>query len=364
MLESIVDIQLSGVLAQTINVDVNDLATASYRISTNTSSAITGNKTIAFTGSPVNNVTVLEFMNEGGINTSGASKLVIGGYTVPDIFAQKKCMFKFQYSNSSWIPYIFISDEQSGFVVGSSIVDNSVPAIKLQNDIAGAGMTRNISGGVTPNLEATQPSLQISSSELGVKIDPSRAITKNVNGIGVNLQTSNPTLQIAANQVGVKFPADGGLEATTDGLEVKLDPNGDLVKTNDGLKLGNFVKMKQVVVPLSSAEILALNTTPVVLIPASANPKIAYFPVDVWMKKTGGSTPYTTNTDVSVYIGTGNSFFNLDVLGTNTNLLYALAKTETTSEAGEAVYLHSPSGNPVVGNTTWDIIVNYFEYEI
>jgi hypothetical protein len=56
--------------------------------------------------------------------------------------------------------------------------------------------------GLKINLEASNPTLQISSNQLGVKLDGARAITTGAAGIGVNVD--NSTLAIAANAVKVK----------------------------------------------------------------------------------------------------------------------------------------------------------------
>lgn len=361
MIQSIENIALTGVNAQNTSVDVTDGSVMAYRVSIDTSSKITGNKTIAFTGVASESLTVINFIIEGGINTSGASKLIIGGVTIPDLFALKKSIVFFEYVNSAWVVHYSISAEQPGIIDGDSILDGTIPADKLENDIAGSGMTRDGKGGVIPNLEAVQPSLQVVADELGVKIDPSRAVTKDSNGLGVNLESSDPSLQISANELGVKIAVDGGLEKTANGMAVKLD-GGDLVKTSSGLKLGNCMCVKQVALTLTVAQIGSLNSTPIELLPA-LGATIYTMPISAYARKRSGITPWGTYTTLNIFGNGLSDCFQLDCLGSSANYLEVMENVGGAFNLNEPVLIGAVDGDPVGGNTEWEVIMNYLEYD-
>lgn len=95
---------------------------------------------------------------------------------------------------------------------------------KLRAAVSATGAMQRAADGLSVILEASNPSLQISSNELGVKLDTARAITKNASGIGVNLETSNPSLHITgSNELSVKEDGTRGLATDATGLYVKVD---------------------------------------------------------------------------------------------------------------------------------------------
>lgn len=90
----------------------------------------------------------------------------------------------------------------------NAFAGGSVPSLTVKEDPAGAIVT-NSGAGIAVNLETTNPTLQISSNKLGVKLDGARAITTGASGIGVNVD--NSTIAISSNQVIVK---SGGITDT------------------------------------------------------------------------------------------------------------------------------------------------------
>lgn len=73
-------------------------------------------------------------------------------------------------------------------------------------------------------VEATNPTLAVDgSNQLGVKLDPARAITTGAAGIGVNLEATNPALAITTNALDVKYQTTKGLASDASGLYVKVD---------------------------------------------------------------------------------------------------------------------------------------------
>jgi hypothetical protein len=122
--------------------------------------------------------------------------------------------------------------------VGSDGVGLDVSAI------AGSGLEADGSANLQVHLEATNPSLQIDTDELGVKL--SDGLTKDANGtavnldasasgleftgaagdgtLGIKLEASDPSLQIdGSNQLGAKLNGNKGLQKDASGIEVKVD---------------------------------------------------------------------------------------------------------------------------------------------
>ena len=245
MNQSIENISFSGTSAQNFNINVESGGVQYYRVSIDTSAAILGDKTITFTGAPQNNVTVIDIVMEGGINTSGSSKLKIGGVTIADRIAKTKCSIKFEYVNSSWTALFLVDSSYDSSISGSQIIDNSVVPAKITAEIAGNGLSRNDIGGLIPKLELINPTLQVVTGETGVKLNASGGITSGPNGIGLNVESVDPSLQILGNQAGLKMDPNGGLQKGAAGVSVKSLPAGQaggLKKTSGGLVFGTYTE--------------------------------------------------------------------------------------------------------------------------
>lgn len=364
MKTAISQISFSGITGQTLSVDVTDTTAFEYRVTIDTASQITGTKAIAFTGSPFSGCR-LDFNIVGGMNTAGVSKFTINGDIVPDINALRPCLIVYRYNGATWERSIYNSAGGSASIEGSEIVDNSVPAVKLENDIAGSGMARNGSGGVIPNLEAVQPSLQVSANELGVKLDPSRAITKNSNGIGVNLQAANPSLEISANELGVKFDSTSGLEKSSGGLQVKIDPAGGLTATASGVAIigGPVVQIKEATISVTPAEVALLATAPKELVSAQGAGTIVEV-ISASVRVLTPGVPYATNTNLIVQGGAG-ILYQCDCLATTQQRRYKFQEYPLVSElfpqlnVNAAVNLSVENGDPVGGTNELEVYVLY-----
>lgn len=119
-----------------------------------------------------------------------------------------------------------------------------------------AGAIVSGASGVKVNLETTNPTLKIASNELGVKFDTAQGLKTGATGLAVNvetdgavvfdgvnggleikLETTNPSLQISSNELGVKL--GDGITKDTNGVLVDLYP------TNPGLELVGSSPNKQ-----------------------------------------------------------------------------------------------------------------------
>lgn len=113
----------------------------------------------------------------------------------------------------------------------------AVSGLESSNPGNAAGQLRN-------KLEASNPSLQIDgSNQLGVKLYSGGAIVKNASGVSVNLEASNPSLQISSNELGLKMDAAGALQKGASGVSVKVD--GATVKINGSNNLESLKELEE-----------------------------------------------------------------------------------------------------------------------
>lgn len=77
-------------------------------------------------------------------------------------------------------------------------------------------------GGVAVDLAADK-GLEFATGELQVKAYGAGGIEVDANGVGINLEASNPSLQVSATEIGIKFNADGGLQKLAAGTGLKLN---------------------------------------------------------------------------------------------------------------------------------------------
>ena len=89
---------------------------------------------------------------------------------------------------------------------GDTSLTSALNSLVVNVNASGAIVTAS---GLKINLESSNPTLQIATNQLGVKLDAARAITTGASGIGVNIDTG--TMQISANAVGIK---PSGVSAT------------------------------------------------------------------------------------------------------------------------------------------------------
>ncbi len=122
-------------------------------------------------------------------------------------------------------PSLQVSSNELGVKLSDGLTkDSNGTAVNLDASDSALEFTGSAGDGTLGvKLEASDPSLQISSNELGVKLDTDRVITKDAGGIGVNLETSNPALAINTNKLNVKYQTAKGLDSDGSGLLVKVD---------------------------------------------------------------------------------------------------------------------------------------------
>jgi hypothetical protein len=111
---------------------------------------------------------------------------------------------------------------------------------------------------------------------------------------------------------------------------------------------------------LSSAEILALNTTPKQVV-AAGGAGTVLFPVAILWKYTFGTTPYATNTTLRVRMG--GTMMSLGSLLTQTGNAYALQPllggVFATDISNTGITIDVQTGNPTGGDGTLDAYLIY-----
>lgn len=163
-----------------------------------------------------------------------------------------------------------------------------------------------------------------------------------------------------------QYPAATSPTDYTDATNFLIEtPNGDIkLASLEGLSTF-FCSAQCLSVTLSSAEILALNTTPIEIIPAQGSGTVIEL-ISAFYKFNYLTTPYATNTDL--YLRNGGT------TGTQATLSGALAQNDstptkmiikstgtTTKDMPENQPLNAyvPSGNPTAGDSPLEIFVYY-----
>ena len=115
---------------------------------------------------------------------------------------------------------------------------------------------------------------------------------------------------------------------------------------------------------ITSAQVLALNTTPLTIVPAVSG--YAIEAVSASVKVTYNSTPYATNTDINVVCsGATQSQLKDNVLAASVStvrkLLPAsgLSATDTQLISNAALLVSVGTGDPTAGNSPIKVFVNY-----
>ena len=281
-------INFANTTAETYAVSVEDFDCNSYIVTTNTSSQLTGDKAIPFTGTPQDNVE-LEFKLQGGFNTAGASKLKINGTNIPDEVAAVVGRVVFTYINSSWVAEYFLSDGNVGFIVTDMIADDAVTKEKLNSDVAGDGLQKATTADpLSIKLEAATPSLKITAGELGVKFDATAPVKTSAGGVILDLAT-DPGLEVSATKLRAKVDPSGAVLRTAAGIGVNV--NTDVLQINGSNEVDLLVPFYSVAVTVPTADVGTLHTDNFVLVP-----NVPGFSINVIYAVGSIKSPYTQYT--------------------------------------------------------------------
>ena len=116
-------------------------------------------------------------------------------------------------------------------------------------------------------------------------------------------------------------------------------------------------------VTLSSAEILALFTTPKTLVAAQGANTVIQL-ISVMANYNFNTTAYSTSTDLQFSIGNWAGLVTISSILANTgNKIYTVLSSPTNGDpsgiTNTALRVIAPSGNPITGNSTVDLYVTY-----
>lgn len=114
-------------------------------------------------------------------------------------------------------------------------------------------------------------------------------------------------------------------------------------------------------ISLSRAEILALHTVPIVMLPAPGVGKLIVV-LNIVGRTNFVTSPYNTNTALSLYMGTESSLIYTTTIlleATATSVYSLYPSSGETFTPNTAVYATVDGGNPVGGDNTVDIYITY-----
>lgn len=166
------------------------------------------------------------------------------------------------------------------------------------------------------------------------------------------------------------YDAKGRITASSDKLQLGTLADGDVLAYDNGLgkwvnkQLDLSSEILSIAVDITSAEILASNTTPVTLIPA---PAAGFFLdiISVTGKVSYGTTPYATNTTNLFQMGGTNSapFITTKLLTATTNSFFKLQPQTLTGsthykEQSPFEFLTNV-GDPTAGDSDFKIYISY-----
>lgn len=149
--------------------------------------------------------------------------------------------------------------------------------------------------------------------------------------------------------------ADGATEVGKNTIQDVVD----LIPTQSG----NVITLKT---SISSAQILAFNTTPIVVMPAAGAGKVI-IPLNIYYQYNYNTVTYATfGGIVGYYQSSGLSVFNSsNIIFNSEDAFNKIAPIATTSDIGsldnQAIVLSVTGGNPTAGNGTLDVYASYIE---
>lgn len=333
-------IPFSGTASETITVDTSQDADF-FVLSIDTSSSLTGNKEVAVIGTLFPG-SGFWFYNTGNFNAGGGNNLVIAGIAVSEDLSVNPGLFLLRYNGSAW-ELIAIPNFLSPAIIGTSnIVDNSVTNTKLAQ---------------MPALTIKANATNSSSDAQDIAADSANTVFKR-NGSNQLVFGAVATDDISAASVTNAKMANmaalsiKGNSSATPGVPSDLSP----ATVKDMLGLPNTVSISRVI---TESEILAINTTPVELVPAQGF-GIYIEPIYACIRRVGG-TAYSGDTNLVITTGSGASWISLDCLS-NTSL--SLLQMSITGSGGSAttnvpLLLMTEMSDPTGGTGNYKIYVVY-----
>lgn len=145
-----------------------------------------------------------------------------------------------------------------------------------------------------------------------------------------------------------------------------IDRSTNTLKLDES-QMAPAIRTAQVV--LSSAQVLALNTTPVLIVPAS-DAGTVNIPISGLIEFSGGSANYTTNTTITIGDTATISDTEYSLEGSIADRTFpnflrppALLPPSSTSDGG-SLSVRAFTGNPAAGDSVVTVTVKYYNFVI
>ena len=147
-----------------------------------------------------------------------------------------------------------VPNTAAGMEVGASGL-----AVDLEAAGSGEGGLAFDSGEVRINVEANK-GLSLGASGLAGVANTAAGLETGASGFGVNLEASNPSLAVVSTELGLKMLSTGGLEKAAGGVNIKIDDTPDTLDVDaDGLKVVGVPSMFKIGGTACAASVSAAN---------------------------------------------------------------------------------------------------------
>lgn len=343
----------------TINIDI-DVTTLNYTI-VPVSNPLTMNGSVTIAPDPMQTPVkgmIVNFLFDSSIIL--ANGLALYGF---DIFGYAATQFQMltaftvqcYYNGSAWEVYFNqSSDNSTPYIYGADIIDGSVPLVKLEAIAAGNLVMGN--AGTVPTSTAVTGDIAI--TDAGVTtIQPAVVTLAKMDDLtSANFILGNGSNRPAAVQMTGNVTMDNAGVTTIGAGQV----------TPSMLSFSPTI-IQSASVTLSSAQILALNGTPIQIV---ASPGGGSSIKGAWLEveQTFVTTPYATNIDLQVYTETASiAQFSCSCLNFSVSRIFILAllvnispgASDTQIIQNKGIFVTVSGGNPTGGDGTVQLTLYY-----
>lgn len=339
-------------LGGTVNVDVESIAGVYNIVPEANPLTLLANLSLSPDGTAEKDMTIT-FLSNGSI-IKGAYTYSIFGFELSATQALYPFQINCYYNGTDWDVYFTLSDTVPSNINGSQIVANTIPL----NRLTGMTSAQILQANNTNTPTATTVTGDVTLTNAGVTAIGAKKVLE------ANLQDSTPTYALIVDGSNrPKFQQITG-DITLSNTAVATIQPGVITPAMLSFTTGLYIVTT---VNLSSAQILLLNSNPVLLIPSpGAGASIVVH--KALLTQTFVTTAYATNTTPNVYTDTATqaqatSAGDLDFTVSriiNMNIgTGAAAATDTLIIPNKGLYISVSGGNPTAGDGTMSVTVFY-----
>ncbi len=332
-----------------INIPVGE-ASSIYNLTTSGNPQTqSGNTTIAISGTPVLGSHVELIFNSSII--LGANNFTVLGLSLSASQALSAFSIDCYYNGSSWDVFLYQSGAVAQYISGSSILVNTIPLNRLAGMTSAQMLLANASNVPT----ATDITGDVTVSNAGVMAIGAAKVT---NTMLASLASARFKLGDGTNRPqDVQMTGDG----TLSNVGVFTLAPGSVKPSNLNFSTG-LLSVAQLTV--SSAQILALNTTPLTIVAAQGS-GIAIVVHRAVMDYTFLTAAYSTNTGLALITDTATNPQGLNQISASASCASAFGYDSSSGYASsqilanKALKLQIQTGNPTAGSGTMVVTVWY-----